>query len=337
MKTKGERQSRRRMFVSILIAFVLHGLVFVAVQYGITADEDEPEEQIGPITVTLYEPSQVESLQAAAEQERGAQRERTKSETPTRRERRLKDRKADAARDREQFATEPAPTSPPETGHPEITKQEPTPRFERQDTGYEPSEDLRQRGGEVEESELEAFEEYGRVEEWVETDQVFIVDQEWEQEEDVRETGPVLPTRPDEDKELAFKMESLDRAIEEGGEGDTGGSVADSRTGGQRDTSPDEGVPSITWDKGSQGRTLLSSGRLPKIPEWVKHEGLDLKIEVSFSVTPEGHTISLVVNRSSGYPDVDAAVLESVRKLRFNPIQDDRYARGKISYLISTK
>ena len=159
MKTKGERQSRRRMFVSILIAFVLHGLVFVAVQYGITADEDEPEEQIGPITVTLYEPSQVESLQAAAEQERGAQRERTKSETPTRRERRLKDRKADAARDREQFATEPAPTSPPETGHPEITKQEPTPRFERQDTGYEPSEDLRQRGGEVEESELEAFEE----------------------------------------------------------------------------------------------------------------------------------------------------------------------------------
>jgi TonB family protein len=323
------------MFVSILIAFVLHGLVFVAVQYGITADEDEPEEQIGPITVTLYEPSQAESLQAAAEQERGAQRERTKSETPTRRERRLKDRKTAPAADREQFATEPAPTSPPETGHPEIAKQEPTPRLERQDTGFEPSEDLRQRGGEVEKSELEAFEEYGRVEEWVETDQAFVVDQEWEQEEDVRETGPVLPTRPDEDEEFSLNMESLDRAIEEGGEGDTGG-VADSRTGGQRDTSRETGVPSITWDEGSRGRTLLSSGELPKIPDWVKREGLDLRVEVSFSVTPEGHTISLVVNRSSGYPDVDATVLESVRNLRFNPIRDERYARGKISYLIST-
>jgi hypothetical protein len=26
-----------------------------------------------------------------------------------------------------------------------------------------------------------------------------------------------------------------------------------------------------------------------------------------------------------------------VRKLRFNPIQDDRYARGRISYLISAE
>jgi TonB family protein len=188
----------------------------------------------------------------------------------------------------------------------------------------------------VEESELEVFDEYGRVEEWVETDEALVIDQEWEQEEDVRETGPVLPTRPDEDEELAFNMERLDRAIEEGDEGGTGGSIADDRTGGTRDTSPDRGVPSITWEKGSQGRTLLSSGELPKIPDWVKREGLDLKVEVSFSVTPEGHTISLVVNRSSGYPDVDAAVLESVRKLRFNPIREDRYARGKISYLISS-
>jgi TonB family protein len=175
------------------------------------------------------------------------------------------------------------------------------------------------------------------VEDWVETDEAFVIDQEWEQEEDVRETGPVLPTRPDEDEELAFNMESLDRAIEEGGDGGAGGSISDEEKGGRRETARDAGVPKITWEDASQGRTLLSSGGLPKIPEWVKREGLDLNVEVSFSVTPEGHTTSLVVNRSSGYPDVDAAVLESVRKLRFNPIREDRYARGKISYLISTK
>ena len=171
----------------------------------------------------------------------------------------------------------------------------------------------------------------------METDESLVIDQEWEQEEDVRRTGPVLPTRPDDDEQLAFNMESLDQAIEEGGTGDTGGPAADDRTGGQRDTSRKTGAPNITWEEGSQGRKLLSLGERPRIPEWVKREGLDLNVEVSFSVTPEGHTTSIVVNRSSGYPDVDAAVLESVRKLRFNPIRDDRYARGKISYLISTK
>lgn len=337
MKNPGEKQKRRRMLISILLAFVFHGLVFVAVHYGIRADEEEPEEQIGPIIVTLYEPSQAQTQQAALEQEQGAERETMAVGEPKRRDRRLKDSKTETRDEREQFASEPAPTTPPETGHPEISREEPTPRLERQDPGFRPSEDLLQRGGEQEQSELEALEEYGRVEDWVETDEAFVIDKEWEQEEDVRETGPVLPTRPDEDEELAFNMESLDRAIEEGGDGDTGAGITDAEKGGQRVATRDSGVPKITWEDASQGRTLLSSGGLPKIPEWVKREGLDLSVEVSFSVTPEGHTTSLVVNRSSGYPDVDAAVLETVRKLRFNPIRGDRYARGKISYLISTK
>ncbi len=327
------------MLISILLAFVLHGLVFVAVHYGISADEEEPEVQIGPLIVTLYEhePSQAQTLQSAQEQEQGAESETVAAEESKRRDRRLKDSKTEARDEREQFASEPAPTTPPETGHPEISREKPTPRLERQDPGYKPSEDLLQRGGELEQSELEALEEYGRVEDWVETDESFVIDKEWEQEEDVRKTGPVLPARPDEDEELAFNMESLDRAIEEGGEGGAGGSISDEEKGGRQKATRDTGVPKITWEDASQGRTLLSSGGLPKIPEWVKREGLDLNVEISFSVTPEGHTTSLVVNRSSGYPDVDAAVLETVRKLRFNPIRGERYARGKISYLISTK
>jgi TonB family protein len=147
----------------------------------------------------------------------------------------------------------------------------------------------------------------------------------------------VLPTRPDEDEQLAFNMESLDKALEEGGEGDTGGPVTDTTTGGRTSKRRGTGAPNITWEKGSQGRQLLSPGEKPRIPEWVKREGLDLKVEISFSVTPDGHTTSLMVNRSSGYPDVDASVIESVRKLRFNPIDEERgVARGKISYIIST-
>jgi len=74
-----------------------------------------------------------------------------------------------------------------------------------------------------------------------------------------------------------------------------------------------------------------------EVPEWVKKEVLDLIVEVSFSVTPEGHTISLRVERSSGYTDVDASVLDSVRKLRFNPVRESRDVRGTVSYFISTK
>jgi len=337
VKRKDERQSRRRMFVSVLIALVFHGLVFVSIQYVISADEEEPEVEFGPIMVMLNEPAPVESQPAAREQEQGTRRERVKSDTTERREKKQREKKADTASERERFAAEPTPKSPPETGHPEITKKEPTPRLRRRDTGRKPSEQSEQYGGEIQESKLEALEEYGRVEDWVETDESTVIDQEWEQEEDVRKTGPVLPTRPDDDEQLAFNMESLDQAIEEGGEGGTGGPVSDNRTGGKASTARSTGAPSITWEKGSQGRKLISLGERPRIPEWVKREGLNLRVEISFSVTPEGHTTSLMVNISSGYPDVDASVIESVRKLRFNPISEDRYARGKIAYFISTK
>jgi hypothetical protein len=92
VKNPGEKQNKRRMLISILLAFVLHGLVFVAVQYGIRADEEEPEEQIGPIIVTLYEPSQVQTPQ---EQELGAERGGVKVEEPKMRDRLLRDRKTE--------------------------------------------------------------------------------------------------------------------------------------------------------------------------------------------------------------------------------------------------
>jgi TonB family protein len=336
VKRKDEVQSRRRMFVSIVVALVLHALVFVGIQYGISADDEEPEEQFGPIMVTLNEPSPVVSQSTAQEPEPGARRERVQSETTARSEKKQREKKADTASDRERYAVEQTPASPPETGHPEITKKEPTPRLKRQDTGRRPSEQSEQYGGELQESELEPLQEYGRVENWVETDETTVIDQEWEQEEDVRKTGPVLPTRPDEDKQLAFNMESLDKALEEGGEGGTGDPFTDTATGGRAAPRRGTGAPNITWEEGSQGRQLLSLGETPRIPEWVKEQGLDLKVEISFSVTPDGHTTSLMVNRSSGFPDVDKSVIESVRKFRFNPIDEDRVARGKISYLIST-
>jgi TonB family protein len=339
-KDPAETQSRRRMLVSIALAFVLHGLVFVGVQYGIRAEEEETEELIGPVMVTLYEPGQ--EIAASPDSAESRPRGEEPGQAESKRERRLFDRIAeektpDKTRREER---EPAVSKPLETGHPEITEKEPTPRIERRDTGDEPSEELYQKGGILEQWEREAPQEIGRQSEQVESDQPFVIDKEYQAEEDVRETGPVRASQPDEEnaaQDLAFNMDQLDEVLEEsrGGAG-TGSTDSDAR-GGQARAEPGSGMPRIVWDDASSGRVLLSSGGLPRIPEWVKREGLVLKVEVAFSVTPEGHTTSLSVLLSSGYPDVDASVLESVRKLRFNPIQDDRYARGKIRYLISKK
>jgi len=97
------------------------------------------------------------------------------------------------------------------------------------------------------------------------------------------------------------------------------------------------GGPVITWEEEGEKRDLLSPIKRPEIPPWVKKEGLNLEVVVSFAVTPEGHISSFKVERSSGYPDVDASVLDTVRKLKFNPVSGDRTVRGRINYVIKTK
>jgi TonB family protein len=333
-KDPSHTQNRRRMLISITLALVLHAAVFLVVQYGIRADQEEPEEVIGPILVTLYEPGQVPELTEVPQTDRGRSQELLQEQAPARQERRTRP----SEEERAEVTREPARSTPRESGHPEISNREPSPRLKRRDAGSEINEDLYQRGGILEQWEKEAPQEVGRQSAITESDQPYVIDREYQAEEDVRETGPVFPSQDAEgEQELALDMDKLDRTLEESRAGTAGGAVDAETAGGKPVPGRAAGSPSIVWDDASQGRMLLSSGGVPKIPEWVKREGLDLKVEVAFSVTPDGHTTSLGVRLSSGYPDVDAAVLESVRKLRFNPVQDDRYAKGRISYLISAE
>jgi TonB family protein len=333
-KDPSHTQNRRRMLISITLALVLHAAAFLVVQYGIRADQEEPEEIIGPILVTLYEPGQVPELTEVAEKDRGGSQEALQEKAPAEQERRSRS----SDKEREETTREHTRSTPRETGHPEVSKREPTPLIRRRDAGSEIEEDLYQRGGILEQWEKEAPQEVGRQSEFTESDQPYVIDREYEAEEDVRETGPVFPSQNAEgEQELALNMDKLDRTLEESRAGSSGGMIETETAGGKPVPGRAAGSPNIVWDDASRGRVLLSSGGIPEIPEWVKREGLDLKVEIAFTVTPDGHTTSLGVRLSSGYPDVDAAVLESVRKLRFNPIQDDRNALGRISYLISAE
>jgi TonB family protein len=159
-----------------------------------------------------------------------------------------------------------------------------------------------------------------------------------------QKTGPVavppeFVSNDSEERPLHFDLSKLDNAL--GKEGETkpqgeAGSAAGSGVASEAG-SASGATPVITWDEAGADRTLISPITLPEIPDWVKEEGLRLRAVVSFAVTPDGHTTSLRIERSSGYADVDASVLETVRKLTFNPVKDDRPVRGRIDYLITPR
>jgi TonB family protein len=327
------------MLISIVIALAIHSLVFVVVHFGIPAQPEELEEYSGPLTVTLDIPDEMSGVAQGID--RGRESESMfEAELPAEVDVPQTETAADTARSAlpEKVQPETRKSIPPETGHPEIVEEKQVAKVQRRDTGIEKSEELLQKGG-AQEDYWEQFDVVGRDSELESAEQKPTIDTVWEESE-VKKMGPVFPSPPDQEGErsLTFNMDQLDAAIEESrDQAGAGGEPEAGLKGGDLKARREAGIPDIIWDDASRGRRLLSSGGRPTIPEWVKKEGLDLIVEVSFSVTPEGHTISLRVERSSGYTDVDASVLDSVRKLRFNPVLESRDVRGTVSYFISTK
>lgn len=100
-------------------------------------------------------------------------------------------------------------------------------------------------------------------------------------------------------------------------------------------TSAQEGRQGIVilWDDPSQGREPTYTPR-PQIPAWVSEQGLSLQVVVSFELAPQGVLRDVKVEQSSGYSDVDAAVLEALRRWKFRPVSSDRTVTGRLPYTI---
>jgi TonB family protein len=316
----------RRFSISLLFALILHAIAFIIVQWMLPREAEEEFEYTGPLYVTIeeYEPE----IAAIAPE--------TTEVSVT--------------------APETAPAVPPvEAAPPKETaiKQEPRPAVPRAIEKPKPTlsttQESIQRPTTMQEAEPAPEE---RITEGVR--RVIIPAEEklpaglevptLEESAEPAAIPPEFLTK-EEDKPLHFDVARLDdtlvtekgRSYEQPTRG-TSGSVrpgADTGQAGSKAAAP--GAPVITWEEEGQKRVLLSPVKRPDIPSWVKEEGLDLRVVVSFAVTPEGHTTSLKVERSSGYSDVDASVLETVRKLIFNPVTEDRNVLGRIDYVIRTK
>ena len=307
-------KSSKRILTSLIIAVGLHAALFAVVQWLLPVEEEF--EYTGPIYVTIeeYEPEILRAPQAAkpVEIETAAPVSTTGGEA--------------------RQTLEPAPQTPPVEIKPRLEPpvSEPVTRTEE---SYLP---------ETTERAEDSFPEGVRS---------IIIPAEKETlpagleapilvEKTERASFPPAFIRNDEDERpLYLDHSKLDDVLvtDDGtaAEGETGpvgeGSVSSAEEGTYR------GGPVITLDEAGAGRALISPITDPKIPAWVEKEGLRLRVVASFSVTSEGHTTPIRVERSSGYPDVDAAVLEIVRKLKFTPVTEDRTVRGRIDYLITPK
>jgi len=96
---------------------------------------------------------------------------------------------------------------------------------------------------------------------------------------------------------------------------------------------PDESGFLIEWEDPAAGREAVTMV-LPRIPRWVSEQGLRLKIVVAFVLTPQGILSAVHLEESSGYSDVDSAVLEAVRKWKFKAVMSSRQVRGRLPYRI---
>ena len=63
-------------------------------------------------------------------------------------------------------------------------------------------------------------------------------------------------------------------------------------------------------------------------------QGLRLQVVVSFELTPQGVLRDVKVEQGSGYSDVDAAVLEALRRWKFRPVSSARTVTGRVPYTI---
>ncbi|MFW6180573.1 MAG: energy transducer TonB family protein [Spirochaetota bacterium] len=344
------RRDGRRMMVSVTAALLIHAVVFVVVQFVARVEPEMPEYG-GPLTVTLAD--SLEPPQAARPGDK---------ESPEQ-----------AALRPGEPATEkaPAPEQDPTPGHGTAPSGGPGESTGSGDTGTrEPVPYTETRPQEIDEpttyhAPVRRRRDAGKILEGKDFSPSW--QEELDQEDaggaagggaasaDAGDAGAGAAGAPDAAREEAagedrqaggLDLGRIDRALEQA-EGTTGRPVPSGegepaeeydRPGDviAGDAASQEG-PDITWEDASQGRRLLSPAEDPRIPEWVQREGLYLTVTVSFTVTPLGHTTGLRVDKSSGYPDVDAAVTQAVRGLRFNPVQGADPARGSIRYIINTR
>ncbi len=129
---------------------------------------------------------------------------------------------------------------------------------------------------------------------------------------------------------------SLDQSLKGSSPAGSTAGTAKAASAGTPGPSATGGSSGIQWSRPSVNREPLFELN-PKIPAWVGQQGLGLKVTVSFTVLPDGTVTSPKVEKTSGYADVNAAVLEALRSWRFKEDPTSPAVTGVLTYVIRVK
>ncbi|MBN2739228.1 MAG: TonB family protein [Spirochaetales bacterium] len=88
--------------------------------------------------------------------------------------------------------------------------------------------------------------------------------------------------------------------------------------------------PTLVYE-GQKERTVISESKVV-LPDWVYKRGLSLFVHLTFDLTYEGNLINIVVDKSSGYTDVDEAVKTALQHYLIEP---SKHSKDTISGVVS--
>ncbi len=124
-----------------------------------------------------------------------------------------------------------------------------------------------------------------------------------------------------------------------GGSGGGAGGGAGAGSGGGTGSGADPSSFKVNWAKpeANVGRFPISTPA-PQIPAWVATQGLTLFVTIGFTLQPNGVMAAVVLDKTSGYAQVDSALIDAIRRWRFNAASASApiSVQGSVSYIIRT-
>jgi len=351
--TTYSKHGLKRFFFSLILSIIFHGFIFTLFEYFSPFEFKKPIDYTGPLFVTIE--TQKSLLTPPVEVEK-----KIIPETPEKQELEHPVQKPEKPLEKTALITESEKTVSTSQKNARVAKPSKTikspassvPYREAPPASPEVKSSSLPRGTVIEEYSITELPGYEEAEETVyskKLDPEALARRHLPLKGEESKEAPDFKTKVEVEREdSTLDIASLDRVLEKTGEGTGSEKPLSNVSGTPGDTKTVKAttgvaVPEemdIEWDRSSRERKLLFAPPEPDIPRWVSEQGLDLKVVVRFYVTPEGNTTGVEIERpwgTSGYTDVDASVMEVIRKLKFLPVETTQYATGKITYIVKRK
>ena len=85
------------------------------------------------------------------------------------------------------------------------------------------------------------------------------------------------------------------------------------------------------------GRKILSLS-LPKYPDWAREKEIEADVVIRFFVSADGRVMDrMILERTSGYPELDQLSMDALKKFVFVPLQGEDDQWGIITFRFRLK